>query len=107
MEWTGLALLLLVGVGIIGTGLPAALVLIAVALFGAALGWATGTVPIGLLWALPARLITRLDNDLLQALPLYVTVGLLLNRLTLAEAPYPASTGRAALTPYATLVTGR
>ena len=57
MEWTGIALLLLVGVGIIGTGLPATVVLVAVALFGAALGWATGTVPVGLLWALPGRLI--------------------------------------------------
>jgi len=38
MEWTGMALLLLVGVGIIGTGLPAAVVLVAVALFGASTG---------------------------------------------------------------------
>jgi len=90
MEWTGMALLLLVGVGIIGTGLPAAVVLVAVALFGAALGWATATVPIGLLWALPGRLINILDNDLLQALPLYVTMGLLLNRLPVADALYRA-----------------
>ena len=38
MEWSGFALLLLVGVGIISTGLPAAFVLIAVACLGAALG---------------------------------------------------------------------
>lgn len=106
MEWTGLALFLLVGVGIIGTGLPAALVLIAVALFGAALGWATGTVPIGLLWALPARLINLLDNDLLQALPLYVTMGLLLNRLPLAEALYRASSVVLPRSPSAPLVSG-
>jgi tripartite ATP-independent transporter DctM subunit len=106
MEWTGLALLLLVGVGIIGTGLPAAVVLVAVALFGAALGWATGTVPIGLLWALPGRLINLLDNDLLQALPLYVTMGLLLNRLPVAEALYRACNAVLPRSPSAPLVSG-
>ena len=38
MEWSGFALLILVGVGIVSTGLPAAFVLIAVASLGAALG---------------------------------------------------------------------
>ncbi|MFZ0065044.1 MAG: TRAP transporter large permease subunit [Pseudolabrys sp.] len=106
MEWTGLALLLLVGVGIIGTGLPAAVVLVAVALFGAVLGWATGTVPIGLLWALPGRLINLLDNDLLQALPLYVTMGLLLNRLPVADALYRACSAVLPRSPSAPLVSG-
>jgi tripartite ATP-independent transporter DctM subunit len=106
MEWTGLALLLFVGVGIIGTGLPATVVLVAVALFGAALGWATGTVPVGLLWALPGRLINLLDNDLLQALPLYVTMGLLLNRLPLAEALYRACSAVLPRSPSAPLVSG-
>jgi len=106
MEWTGIALLLLVGVGIIGTGLPATVVLVAVALFGAALGWATGTVPVGLLWALPGRLINLLDNDLLQALPLYVTMGLLLNRLPLAEALYRACSAVLPRSPSAPLVSG-
>jgi tripartite ATP-independent transporter DctM subunit len=106
MEWTGLTLLFLVGVGIIGTGLPAAVVLVAVALFGAALGWATGTVPIGLLWALPGRLINLLDNDLLQALPLYVTMGLLLNRLPVADALYRACSAVLPRSPSAPLVSG-
>ena len=106
MEWTGLTLLLLVGVGIIGTGLPAAVVLVAVALFGAALGWAAGTVPIGLLWALPGRLINLLDNDLLQALPLYVTMGLLLNRLPVADALYRACSAVLPRSPSAPLVSG-
>ncbi len=88
MEWTGLALLILVGVGIISTGLPAAFVLIAVASLGAALGLLTGTIPFSLLWALPGRLINLFDNDLLQALPLYVTMGLLLGRLPVADALY-------------------
>ena len=91
MEWSGFALLILVGVGIISTGLPAAFVLIAVASLGAALGLATGTFPFSLLWALPGRLINLFDNDLLQALPLYVTMGLLLGRLPVADALYRTS----------------
>ena len=88
MEWSGFALLVLVGIGIISTGLPAALVLIAVASFGALLGLMAGTIPGSLLWALPGRLINLFDNDLLQALPLYVTMGLLLGRLPVADALY-------------------
>jgi tripartite ATP-independent transporter DctM subunit len=91
MEWSGFALLILVGVGIISTGLPAAFVLIAVASLGAALGLATDTIPFSLLWALPGRLINLFDNDLLQALPLYVTMGLLLGRLPVADALYRTS----------------
>ena len=90
MEWTGLALLVLVGVGIISTGLPAAVVLIAVATFGAMLGVVAGTIDVSTLWALPSRLINLFENDLLQALPLYVTMGLLLDRLPVADALYRA-----------------
>jgi tripartite ATP-independent transporter DctM subunit len=91
MEWSGLALLILVGVGIISTGLPAAFVLIAVASLGALLGLSTGAIPLSLLGALPGRLINLFDNDLLQALPLYVTMGLLLGRLPVADALYRTS----------------
>ena len=91
MEWSGFALLILVGVGIISTGLPAAFVLIAVASLGAVLGLLTGTIPFSLLWALPGRLINLFDNDLLQALPLYAAMGLLLGRLPVADALYRAS----------------
>jgi len=91
MEWCGLALLLLVGVGIVTTGLPAAFVLMAVACLGALIGLVTGTFEISLLWALPSRLINLFENDLLQALPLYVTMGLLLGRLPVADALYRSS----------------
>src|SRR5665811_2068915 len=91
MEWSGFALLILVGVGIISTGQPAAFVLIAVASLGAVLGLASGTIPFSLLGALSSRLINLFDNDLLQALPLYVTMGLLLGRLPLADALYRTS----------------
>ena len=90
MEWSGLGLLILVGIGIIGTGLPAAFILFAAASAGAIAGIAMGTFPFSLLWALPGRLINLLDNDLLQALPLYVTMGLLLDRLPIADALYRA-----------------
>jgi tripartite ATP-independent transporter DctM subunit len=90
MEWAGLGLLILVGVGTISTGLPAAVVLIAVATLGAVLAVAGGTVPLALFGALPLRLINLLDNDLLQALPLYVMMGLLLDRLPVADALYRA-----------------
>jgi tripartite ATP-independent transporter DctM subunit len=91
MEWTGVALLILVGVGIISTGLPAAFILIAVASIGAVIGLVTDTIPLSLLGALPGRLINLFDNDLLQALPLYVTMGLLLGRLPVADALYRSS----------------
>jgi tripartite ATP-independent transporter DctM subunit len=90
MEWVGLGLLILVGVGTISTGLPAAIVLIAVATLGAVLAVAGGTVPLALFGALPLRLVNLLDNDLLQALPLYVMMGLLLDRLPVADALYRA-----------------
>ena len=58
-------------------------------------GVATGTIPFPLLSALPNRLINLFENDLLQALPLYVTMGLLLGRLPIADALY--RTGNAIL----------
>jgi TRAP-type mannitol/chloroaromatic compound transport system permease large subunit len=88
MPWLGLVLLLLVGAGIIGTGLPAAVVLIATASLGAVAGLASGTISLDVLGALPGRLINLFENDLLQALPLYVTMGLLLDRLPVADALY-------------------
>jgi tripartite ATP-independent transporter DctM subunit len=91
MEWSGFALLLMVGVGIVSTGLPAAFILIGAATLGAALGVATDTIPLSLLSALPNRLVNLFENDLLQTLPLYVTMGLLLGRLPVADALYRSS----------------
>ncbi len=67
------------------TGLPAWLVLIGVALAAAAGGIAAGTFGIPILTALPGRLLGLLENDLLQALPLYVLMGALLHHLPLAD----------------------
>src|ERR1700755_3058465 len=106
MEWTGFALLLLVGFGIIATGLPAAVVLIVAASLGALIGTITGTLPVALLSALPQRLVGLFENDLLQALPLYVTMGLLLDRLPVADALYRSSNAVLPRKPSAPLVSG-
>jgi tripartite ATP-independent transporter DctM subunit len=106
MQWAGLALLVLVGVGIICTGLPAAVVLVTVATCGAILGVATGAIEVSILWALPSRLINLFENDLLQALPLYVTMGLLLDRLPVADALYRAGNAALPRSPSAPLVSG-
>ena len=106
MEWTGFALLILVGIGIISTGLPAAFILITVAGFGALIGVASDTIPFALLSALPDRLINLFENDLLQALPLYVTMGLLLGRLPVADALYRTSNAILPRRPSAPLVSG-
>jgi TRAP-type mannitol/chloroaromatic compound transport system permease large subunit len=88
MPWLGLGLLVLAGFGVVFTGIPAAIVLLAAACFGAVVGAITGAVPVQLLGVLPERLINLLENDLLQAIPLYVLMGALINRLPLADALY-------------------
>ncbi len=84
----GLILIAAVGVTLVTTGLPAAFILIGAATVGATAGVASGTIPLPLLGTISSRLINLLENDLLQALPLYVAMGLLLNRLPVAEALY-------------------
>jgi tripartite ATP-independent transporter DctM subunit len=106
IAWSGIGLLVLVGAGIVLTGLPAFVVLIAVASFGALAGWATGAVPFSLLTALPGRLLNLLDNDLLQALPLYVVMGLLLDRLPIAQALFRSGLAVLPRSPSAPLVSG-
>jgi tripartite ATP-independent transporter DctM subunit len=104
--WCGLGLLLLVAAGIVLTGLPAFVVLIAVASFGAFGGLLTGTVPFSLLTALPGRLVNLFENDLLQALPLYVLMGLLLDRLPIAQALFRSGLAVLPPSPSAPLVSG-
>jgi len=105
-EWLGIVLLVLVGLGILFTGLPAAVVLIMVACFGSLIGALSGQVPIGLLAALPARLINLLETDLMQAIPLYVLMGALINRLPLADALYRAALAVMPRGPAAPVVSG-
>ena len=84
----GLALIALVGVVLVLTGLPAYAVLIFAAVLGAAAAVLSGSIPFVLLGTLPGRLINLLESDLLQALPLYVLMGVLLNRMSVAPAVF-------------------
>jgi tripartite ATP-independent transporter DctM subunit len=84
----GLVMLGAVAVLLIATGLPAWIVLIGVALASALAGMACGVFALPLLTAIPARLLGLLENDLLQALPLYVLMGALLHHLPLAQTLY-------------------
>ena len=88
MSGTGIWMLAAVGALLVATGLPAWMVLIGVALVFSIGGIALGVVSLSLLTAIPARLIGLLESDLLQALPLYVLMGALLNHLPLAKTLY-------------------
>jgi tripartite ATP-independent transporter DctM subunit len=85
METAGLWMLLCVAVAVMLTGLPAWMVLIGVALAFAVGGLWFGALTMPILTAVPPRLIGLLEQDLIQALPLYVLMGALLNRLPLAR----------------------
>src|SRR5260221_10333576 len=85
MEAAGLWMLLAVAIVLLATGLPAFAVLMGVSALFSVAGLALGGLEYGLLTALPGRIIGLLENDLLQALPLYVLMGSLLNRLPLAD----------------------
>jgi TRAP-type mannitol/chloroaromatic compound transport system permease large subunit len=75
---------------IIGTGLPVWALLIGTSSAFAAVGWALGLIDLPVLSAISGRTLGLLENDLLQALPLYVFVGVLLQRLTLADTVFSA-----------------
>ena len=85
MESAGLWMLGAVAVVMLATGLPSWMVLVAVAGAFALAGIASGAFPAGIIGALQARIVGLLENDLLQALPLYVLMGSLINRLPLAD----------------------
>ena len=91
MATTGLWMLAAVAVALIATGLPAWIVLIGVALTFSAGGLFVGAFTLPILTAVPARILGLLENDLLQALPLYVLMGALLNHLPLAQTLFRAT----------------
>lgn len=93
--WIGLAMLAGVALGALATGLPVWGVLISLATMGAAASVALDPSTGAVLAALPSRLVGLLESDLLQALPLFVFMGALLNRLPLARILF-----RAALRPF-------
>src|SRR5258705_4307433 len=85
MEASGLWMLAAVAVLMLATGLRAWIVLTGVALAFSVVGVTAGLFTASLLTALSSRLVGLLESDLLQALPLYVFMGALINRLPLAD----------------------
>ncbi len=81
----GLLMLPTVALVIVISGLPAWVSLLGVALAFAGAGVAADLIPLPLLTAMPMRVLGLLESDILQALPLYVLMGALLNRLPLAD----------------------
>jgi tripartite ATP-independent transporter DctM subunit len=66
-------------------GYPVALTLAGVSLIFAALGAATDTMNPALLGALPQRIFGIMDNDVLLAIPLFIFMGVMLERSHVAE----------------------
>lgn len=106
MSALGLFLIAGVAVAVISTGLPAYLILLAAASTGALAGVVTGTFSTAVLGSVPPRLVTLLESDILQALPLYLLMGNLLNRLGLAGSIFRTGTRLLSGTRAAPLISG-
>lgn len=65
-------------------GFPVAFTLVGTAILMAALGSLLGVFDFHLLSALPLRVVGLMENDLLQAVPLFLYLGVVLERSTLA-----------------------
>ncbi|TBW39010.1 TRAP transporter large permease subunit [Siculibacillus lacustris] len=88
MAALGLLLLLGVAVALVTTGLPAHVVLVGASVIGALAAVIGGVGSFDVFAALPSRLIGLLDNDLLQAIPLYVAMGALIDRLPIVDSVF-------------------
>ncbi len=66
-------------------GYPVALTLAGVSLVFAAIGGAAGALDLGLLGALPQRIFGIMNNDVLLAIPLFIFMGVMLERSRVAE----------------------
>jgi len=66
-------------------GYPVALTLAGVSLGFAAIGAASGVMNLALLGALPARIFGVMSNDVLLAIPLFIFMGVMLERSRIAE----------------------
>lgn len=66
-------------------GYPVALTLAGVSLIFAALGAAFGAMDLALLGALPGRIFGVMTNDVLLAIPLFIFMGVMLERSRIAE----------------------
>lgn len=84
MSLIGLLLLAAAGMLAVVTGLPVFAVLIGAAIAGAVAAVAVGVVPAAIFNVLANRILALLEHDLLQALPLYVFMGALIERMRIA-----------------------
>ena len=66
-------------------GFPVGFTLMGAALLFSLIGHLLGAFDLPLLTALPQRLIGLMENDLLQAIPLFVYLGVIMQRTTLAQ----------------------
>jgi tripartite ATP-independent transporter DctM subunit len=81
-----LAILMVLAVcGLLFAGYPVALTLGGVSLAFALTGHALGAMDIGLLGALPARIFGVMTNTVLLAIPLFIFMGVMLERSRIAE----------------------
>ena len=81
-----LAILMVIAVcGLLFAGYPVALTLGGVSFAFAALGHALGAMDIGLLYALPQRMFGVMTNTVLLAIPLFIFMGVMLERSRIAE----------------------
>ncbi len=85
MGSVGLWMLLATALVMATSGLPAWMVLVGTATLFASGGLALGALDPSLFFVLPLRVMGLLEHDLLQALPLYVLVGAMMNRLPLMD----------------------
>ncbi|TMH02206.1 MAG: TRAP transporter large permease subunit [Betaproteobacteria bacterium] len=74
-------------------GFPVGFTLMGTALFFSLIGHLLGAFDLPLLTALPQRLIGLMENDLLQAIPLFVYLRVIMQRTTLAQELLEAMSG--------------
>src|SRR5207302_10544322 len=74
-------------------GFPVGFTLMGTALLFSLIGHFLGAFDLPLLTAMPQRLIGLMENDLLQAIPLFVYLGVIMQRTTLAAELLEAMSG--------------
>lgn len=85
IEWLPAALLVITLCGVLLLGFPVAFTLAGVALAAAGIGTLTGVFDASYLSATPNRVFGILSNQILIAVPLFVFMGVMLERSTVAE----------------------
>lgn len=93
MSAVGLLLLLIAAVGSLTTRLPLFVVLLLTSTIGAGVVWLDAPAQASILLALPQRISSLLESDLLQAIPLFAFMGLLLDRVPVISMTFRAGRG--------------